>query len=384
MRYTLLLTALLTPFAAPAAEGPKLPPPFATPSVTNRPRIIPQPKGANLHVPDGFQVELFAEGFEQPRYMALGPSNEVLLSDSRGGVVYILKPERKKLIEGLDRPYGLAFWKDYLYVGETTSLKRYKYDAKKMTVGAGEHVLSTRDFDKGHWTRAVLFDRAGQKMYVGIGSGSNVDAGEPPMRAAINRFNPDGSGHEIFASGTRNPTAIHWYPGTDTLWASVQERDALGDDLVPDYFTHIQQGAFYGWPYAYSGPNEDPRRKGERPDLVKKTTVPDVLLGAHVAVIDFEFYTGKMFPAEYQGGAFLALHGSWNRSKRVGQQIAFIPFKNGKPSGPMREFLTGWLISPDSTDVWGRPVGLLVMPDGSLLVSEDGNNKVYRISYKAK
>jgi glucose/arabinose dehydrogenase len=352
--------------------------------VTNRPRVIPQPQGANLHVPDGFKVEVFAEGFEQPRYMALGPSNEVLLSDSKGGTVYILKPERKKLIEGLDRPYGLAFWKDYLYVGETTSLKRYKYDAKKMTVGAGEQVLSTKDFDKGHWSRSVLFDKTGQKMYVGIGSGSNVDAGEPPMRAAINRFNPDGSGHEIYASGTRNPTGIHWYPGTDTLWASVQERDALGDDLVPDYFTHIQQGAFYGWPYAYSGPNEDPRRKGEKPDLVKKTTVPDVLLGAHVAVIDFEFYTGKMFPAEYQGGAFLALHGSWNRSKRVGQQIAFIPFKNGKPSGPMREFLTGWLISPDSTDVWGRPVGLLVMPDGGLLVSEDGNNKVYRISYKAK
>src|SRR5204863_3577917 len=252
-----------------------------------------------------------AEGFEQPRYMTLGPGNEILISDSKGGAVYILKPQRKKLIEGLDRPYGLAFWQDYLYVGETTSLKRYKYDAKAMTVGTGEEVLSTKTFDKGHWTRSVLFDRAGQKMYVGIGSGSNVDSGEPPMRAAINRFNPDGSGHEIYASGTRNPTAIHWYPGTNNLWASVQERDALGDDLVPDYFTQVKQGGFYGWPYAYSGPNEDPRRKGEKPDLVKKTIVPDVLLGAHVAVIDFEFYTGKMFPAEYQGGAFLALHGSW-------------------------------------------------------------------------
>jgi len=153
---------------------------------------------------------------------------------------------------------------------------------------------------------------------------------------------------------------------------------------VPDYLTHVKQGGFYGWPYAYIGPHEDPRRKGEKPDLVKKTIVPDVLLGAHVAVIDFEFYTGKQFPKQYQGGAFLALHGSWNRSKRVGQSIAFIPFKNGKPSGPMQEFLTGWMLSPDKQEVWGRPVGLMQMTDGSLLVSEDGNNKVYHISYKGK
>jgi glucose/arabinose dehydrogenase len=230
-----------------------------------------------------------------------------------------------------------------------------------------------------------------------------VDGGEPPLRATINRWNPDGTGHEFYATGTRNPTALGWYPGTDTLWAAVQERDALGDDLVPDYFTSVKQGGFYGWPYAYIGPNIDPRRtktpvtegaawakidksklESERPDLVAKTIVPDAPLGAHVAVLDFRFYTGRMFPAEYRGGAFLALHGSWNRSKRVGQSVAFIPFKNGKPAGPMREFLTGWLISPDSTDVWGRPVGLLQLPDGSLLVSEDGNNKIYRISYKGK
>src|SRR5436189_4830634 len=239
-----------------------------------------------------------------------------------------------------------------------------------MTVGTGEEVLSTKTFDKGHWTRSVLFDRAGQKMYVGIGSGSNVDAGENPMRAAINRFNPDGTSMEVFAAGTRNPIGLHWYPGTNTLWAAVQERDLLGDDLVPDYLTHVQQGGFYGWPYAYIGPHEDPRRKGEKPDLVKKTIVPDVLLGAHVAVIDFEFYTGNQFPKQYQGGAFLALHGSWNRSKRVGQSIAFIPFKNGKPSGPMQQFLTGWMMSPDKQEVWGRPVGLMQMTDGSLLVSE--------------
>jgi len=361
----------------------KLPPPFATPSSTNRPRVIPQPEGTQLHVPPGFTIELFAEGFEQPRYMTLGPSKEILLSDSKGVTVYILKPERKKLIEKLDRPYGLAFYQDYLYVAETTSVKSYKYDAKQMTAGPGQEVVSMKGFDKGHWTRSLAFDKAG-KMYVGVGSSSNVDAGDPEMRAAINRFNPDGSGHEIFASGTRNPTSIHFYPGSNTLWASIQERDLLGDDLVPDYFTHIQKGGFYGWPYAYIGPNEDPRRKGEKPDLVKKTIVPDVVLGAHVAVIDWEFYTGKMFPKQYQGGAFLAFHGSWNRSKRVGQSVGFIPFKGGKPSGPLQEFLYGWMMGPDKQEVWGRPVGLLVMTDGSLLVSEDGNNKIYRISYKGK
>jgi glucose/arabinose dehydrogenase len=373
---------LLAAFSCAGAEV-KLPPPYATPSSTNRPHVIPKPSGAELHVPEGFTIEQYAEGFEQPRYMTLGPSQEILLSDSKAGVVYIIQPQRKKLIEHLDRPYGLAFWKDYLYVAETTSVKRYKYDAKAMTAGPGEQVVDMKGFDKGHWTRGVLFDKDGKKMYVGVGSSSNVDPGDPPMRAAINQFNPDGSGHEIFASGTRNPTSIHWYPGTNTMWASVQERDALGDDLVPDYFTSIKQGGFYGWPYAYIGPHEDPRRKGEKPDLVAKTITPDVILGAHVAVIDFEFYTGKQFPQHYQGGAFLCLHGSWNRSKRVGQSIGFIPFQHGKP-GPMEQFLTGWMLGPDNTDVWGRPVGLLVMTDGSLLVSEDGNNKIYHISYKGK
>lgn len=203
------------------------------------------------------------------------------------------------------------------------------------------------------------------------------------MRAAINRFNPDGSGHEIYASGTRNPIGIHWYPGTQTLWAAVQERDALGDNLVPDFFTHIQQGGFYGWPYAYSGPNEEPRHKGERPDLVAKTIVPDVLLQSHVAVLDFLFYTGKQFPGEYQGGAFLALHGSWNRAQRVGYEVAFIPFKNAKPSGKVEEFLTGWRISPDSPDVWGRPVAILQLSDGSILISDDGGRKIWRVSYSA-
>jgi glucose/arabinose dehydrogenase len=292
----------------------KLPAPFTTPSSDNRPRVVSQPNGAHLQVPQGFTIEEYASDFDTPRYMYTAPGGEIILSDSSAGSVYVLtdknksnkNPERKKILDGLDRPYGLAIWKDYLYVGERTSIKRYKYDPKAMTATAGQEIISLKDFIPGHWTRSLLFDSKGEKLYVGIGSGSNVDTGEDPLRAAINRYNPDGSGHEIYASGTRNPIGLHWYPGSDTLWATVQERDALGDDLVPDYFTHIQQGAFYGWPYAYSGPHEEPRHKGDRPDLVKKTIPGDVLMQSHVAVIDFLFYTGKQFPAEFQGGAFIA------------------------------------------------------------------------------
>lgn len=390
LKYILPIFAAVAAFGQVQQQEAKLPAPYATPTVTNPPKVVGRPGGAQLKVPQGFEIEEYATDFNTPRFMYTGPGGEILVSDSSAGTVYVLvdknksykNPERKQLLTGLDRPYGLAIWKDYLYVGEPTSVKRYKYDSKNLTAGPGEQIASLKDFKQGHWTRSLLFDAKGEKLYVGVGSGSNVNTGEDPMRAAINRFNPDGSGHEIFASGTRNPIGLHWYPGTDTLWAAVQERDALGDDLVPDYFTHIQQGAFYGWPYAYSGPHEEPRHKGERTDLVAKTIAGDVLLQSHVAVLDFLFYTGKQFPAEYQGGAFLAFHGSWNRSKRVGYEVAFIPFQGGKPSGPVREFLTGWMISPESREVWGRPVGIMQLRDGSILVSDDGGKKIWRIKYK--
>lgn len=393
-RHVLLLSTAL--IAAGGALGwqqvaAKLPLPFHTPSVRNGPRVIPQPDGAQLQVPQGFAIAEFASGFEKPRTMLYGPSGELLLADSvKNGSVYILFDkdnnnqieDRKALITGLDRPYGMAWWKNYLYVAESTSVKRYPYNAKAMTVGVGQEVVPMAQFGSGHWTRTIAFDPKGEKLYVGIGSASNVSTGEPEERAAITRYNPDGTGKEIFASGLRNPTAIHFYPGTNTLLASVQERDELGDDLVPDYFTAVRQGAFYGWPYAYIGPNEDPRNKGQRTDLVQKTVVPDVPLGAHVAVIDWAIYNGKQFPKQYQGGAFVALHGSWNRSKRVGQSVVYVPVQNGKPSGPPQEFLKGWMISPDSRDVWGRPTGVMQMKDGSLLVSDDGGNKIWRITYK--
>ncbi|HYL74784.1 MAG TPA: PQQ-dependent sugar dehydrogenase [Bryobacteraceae bacterium] len=390
LKLNIALLAAVVASAQVQQQEAKLPPPYATPSSTNQPKVVSRPDGAQLQVPHGFEIEEYAAGFNTPRFMLTAPGGEILLSDSSAGSVYVLvdknksykNPERKVILEGLDRPYGLALWKDYLYVGERTSVKRYKYDPKATTATQGQEIISLKEFVPGHWTRSLLFDRKNEKLYVGIGSGSNVNTGEDPRRAAINKYNPDGTGHEIYASGTRNPIGLHWYPGTDTLWAAVQERDALGDDLVPDYFTHIQPGAFYGWPYAYAGPHEEPRHKGEKPGLVAKTIPGDILLQSHVAVLDFMFYTGKQFPAEYQGGAFLALHGSWNRAKRVGYSVAFVPFKNGKPSGDVRDFLTGWLINPDSREVWGRPVALMQLPDGSILVTDDGGKKIWRITYK--
>lgn len=387
-----LQTAAALGLAVASAQQSKLPPPFHTPSASNPPRVIERPDGSRLQVPAGFDVQEFASGFERPRYMILGPSGEILLSDSarqgrvfalvdRNGDQRISEDEKKVVLGGLDRPFGLALWKDYLYVAETTSVKRYKYDAKKLEASQPEEVVPLKEAATGHWTRTILFDRKGEKFYLAVGSQSNVSPGEPEIRAAILRFNPDGSGRESVAAGTRNPIGLAWYPGTDTLWAAVQERDGLGDDLVPDYFTAIRPGGFYGWPYAYIGPNEDPRNKGQRPDLVAKTIVPDVVLPAHVAVLDARFYTGRMFPEKYRGGAFLAYHGSWNRSQRIGYSVVFIPFKNGSPAGKPEDFLTGFMLDPSKKEVWGRPVGLLGLRDGSLLVSDDGGNRLWRITY---
>jgi glucose/arabinose dehydrogenase len=363
----------------------KLPPPNVAPAPPNPPKIIARPEGAEVRLPKGFAIEEFAAGFARPRFMAVGPGGEILLSDfvPNGSVWVLAGKQQKKLLENLDRPYGIAFWKDFVYVAETTSLKRYPYDARTMTAGAGQELVSMKGMGTGHVTRTVLFNRKGDKMYLAVGSSANVVTGDPEMRAAINRYNPDGGGHEVVAGGLRNPVGLRLYPGTDEIWASVEERDGLGDDLVPDYFTHIREGGFYGWPYSYLGANLDPRITEEHKELVGRAIVPDLILQPHVAVLDFLFYSGKQFPAEYRNGAFLANHGSSGRAQRLGYSISFVPFKNGKPSGPVRDFATGWMLAPDKAEVWGRPVGLLEMPDGSLLLSDDGGKKVWRISYRA-
>jgi len=394
MRRITLAVALIaiSAIAVSAQRGRKpvnlkeLPAPFATPSVRNNPTVVPRPEGAALTAPPGFVVEEFMDfAGMRPRFMMLGPSNEILISDTSGnGSVFVIKDGvRTAIIEKVDRPYGLALKGDQLYVAEPTSVKVYTYDAKSMKVTSpGKEIISLPGMNTGHTTRTLSFNRDGSKLYLSVGSQSNIDLGEDPMRAAVHRYNPDGTGHETIATGLRNAVGMSFYPGTDDLWVTVHERDALGDDLAPDYATKIEPGGFYGWPIAYIGPHVEPRHKDVDMKKVESTLYPDVILGGHVGPLDLAFYTGKMFPAKYQGGMFVALHGSWNRSQRQGYKIAFIPFKNRMATAGPEDFVTGWMLAPDKKEVWGRPVGLLQMPDGSLLVSDDGGRKVWRVSYK--
>lgn len=364
----------------------ELPAPFATPSVRNNATVVPKPEGATLTAPQGFVVEEFMDfAGLRPRFMMLGPSNEILLSDTSGnGNVFVIRDgKRTAIIEKLDRPYGLALKGDQLYVAETTSIKQYTYDAKAMRVTTpGKEIIALPGMNTGHTTRTLAFNRDGSKLYLSVGSQSNIDLGENPMRAAVHRFNPDGSGHETVATGLRNAVGMRFYPGTDDLWVSVHERDELGDDLAPDYATKVEPGGFYGWPIAYIGPNAEPRHKDQDRKKIESTLYPDVILGGHVGPNDILFYTGTQFPGKYRGGMFVAMHGSWNRSQRQGYKIAFVPFKNRMATAGPEDFVSGWMLAPDKKEVWGRPVGLLQMPDGSLLVTDDGGRKVWRISYK--
>ena len=282
----------------------------------------------------------------------------------------------------LAAPFGLAFHDGYLYVGNTASLVRYKYaNGDLQAQGEPEKLLDLPN--GGHSTRNIIFNRAGTKMYIAVGSQSNNDAGEDCRRAAILEFNPDGTGYRVYASGIRNPVGLALQPGTDIIWTAMNERDNLGDDLVPDYATSVKDGGFYGWPYSYIGENYDPRYIGSFPDLVKRTIVPDVLLPAHAAALGITFYTGNQFPQRFRNGGFVALHGSWNRSVASGYKVVFFPMVDGKP-GPIEDFLTGFLASDGANDTsieqWGRPVGVTVARDGSLLVSDDTGNRIWRIS----
>lgn len=369
-----------------------LPPPEVQKGPVNFSRVIPKPDNAQLTLPPGFSVDTYAEGdLKRPRWLQLAPNGDVFVAESEGDRISVLRDkdndgkvdERFVFATGLSHPFGMAFWRDYLYVGDTDAVVRFKYKSgQTQAEGAPEKIASLpANGYREHWTRNLIFSPDGTKLYVTVGSKTNVDAGEEPMRAAISEFNPDGTGHRLLATGTRNPIGLAFNPTTRQLWASVQERDLIGNDLVPDYVTAIKDGAFYGWPYAYIGPHEDPRRKGEQPNLVKQTIVPDVLIQAHSAVLGLTFYDGKMFPSEYTGDAFVALHGSWNRAQRTGYKIIRIRFKSGKPVGGYDDFLTGWMLGEDKPEVWGRPVGLLVLKDGSLLVTDDGANKIWRVTY---
>jgi glucose/arabinose dehydrogenase len=368
-------------------KKPQLPPPFATRSAGNSPEGVKPPEGFLPTVPPGFRINIFAADFKRPRWLTVAPNGDIFLSDTGANQVIVLRDpkntggaqEREVFASGLTRPFGVAFHDDYVYVGNMTSVVRFKYDAKtSKRLGEGEPLLSLPG--GGHDTRSLAFSADGKHLFIAVGSDSNIDVGENERRAAITICDPDGKSPRIYGSGLRNPVGLAIEPVSGQLWTGVNERDELGDNLPPDYFTSVKDGGFYGWPYSYIGGNVDPRVKPQKPDLVARALVPDVLLGAHVAPLQFAFYTGTQFPESYRGGAFVAEHGSWNRATRSGYQIAFVPFKDGQPSGDPVPFMTG--LVPDATkkNVYGRPVGVAVAPDGSLLVSDDSARLIYRIS----
>ncbi len=366
----------------------QLPPPFATQSAGNPPLVRPHPKGAALHVPPGFRVELWATKFDDPRNLVLAPNGDLFVAETGGGRIAVLRggrpDQRVTFASNLNEPFGLAFRGDALYVGNTDAVVRFAWKPGQVTASGAPLRIAALPAG-GHSTRNLAFNRDGSKLYVSVGSRSNVsDETSDPTRAAITEMNPDGSGRRIFASGLRNPVGLSWNPATGALWTAVNERDGLGDELVPDYITEVRDGAFYGWPFSYIGRNVDPRRKGEHPELVAKAVVPSVLLQSHSAPLGLTFYQGSMFPPQYREGAFVAMHGSWNRSKRTGYKVVFVPFRNGKPTGGYDDFVVGWGSDPSSRFVWGRPVGLLVMRDGSLLVSDDGAGVIWRVTYTAR
>jgi glucose/arabinose dehydrogenase len=374
-----------------------LPKPFATNSANNNPKVAPAPTGAGLSVPAGFDVKVFAEGdFPNPRWIIEGPNGDIFLSDNRANSITLLrdankdgaidnKSERFEFATGLNQPFGMAIQNGYFYVANTNAILRFKYQPGQTKLeGSGEKIIDLPgEGYRQHWTRNMIFSKDGKKIYVSVGSETNVSE-EEPRRAAINEYNADGTGHRIYASGIRNPIGLAWNPTTGQLWTAVNERDGLGDDLVPDYATSVKDGGFYGWPYSYIGKNVDPRMEGKGKDLVEKALVPDVLFEAHCAALGLVFNTGKMFPKEYQGDAFVAMHGSWNRSSRNGYKVVRIPFEKGKPEGGYENFLVGWVQDDSAKEVWGRPVGLAMIRDGSLLVVDDGGKKIWRVTYTGK
>jgi len=377
-----------------------LPKPFASESASKSPNVVPIPQNPTLRVPAGFTVNVFAEGLDRPRWLALTPSGDVLVTETRQNRIRLLRDTNGDGVadinktfasseNGLNIPFGMAFADGSFFLGNTDAVLRFPYtNGQQQITGRGKKIA---DLPGGgynqHWTRNVVASPDGNKLYVSVGSQSNVDE-EPLPRASVQVMNLDGSNQQTFAFGLRNPIGLDFHPTTRELYATVNERDKIGDDLVPDYLTRLQQGEFYGWPYTYLTPsNLDPRQtqngKSKRSDLAARTKTPDVLFQAHSAALGLQFYDGKTFPQKYRYGAFVAFRGSWNRDRATGYKIVFVPFNSGRPQGYYEDFLTGFLLNPNEPTTWGRPVGLLVLPDGSLLLTEEANNRIYRIQYKA-
>lgn len=377
-----------------------LPAPFATPSAGNGPKLVARPDGAWPEVPPGFQVDLYAAGLDEPRLIRTAPNGDFFLAESKVGDIRVFrgitsngKPEQMQVFAaGLSRPFGIKFYPpgpnpEWVYVGNTDSVVRFPYQNGDMKArGPAEHIADVPSGD-GHWTRDIQFSPDGKKMFVSVGSASNVDDPDTTPneknRADILEFNPDGSEMRVYASGIRNAVGLAINAQTGELWCSVNERDALGDNLVPDYITHVQDGGFYGWPWWYMGGHQDPRHEGKHPELKDKVITPDVILQPHNASLEMTFYDGKLFPAEYQGDIFASEHGSWNKSVRVGYEVIRVPLHHtGHATGEYEDFMTGFVV--DNGHVWGRPVGITVAPDGSLLVTDDGSGSIWRITYTSK
>ena len=375
-----------------------LPAPFATKSVDNGPHMVRRPEGAELKVPAGFEVDLLAEHLNGPRKIITAPNGDLFVVESGPGRIKVLRQDKDGKVastsvfaEKLRQPFGMAFYPPgskpkYLYVGNTDSVVRYPYQNGDTQASGPEEMIvpdipgGGRLRGGGHWTRDIAFSPNGKRMFVSVGSHSNVD--DDPLekdRADILEYTPEGKDFKIFASGIRNPVSLAIEPKTGELWTSVNERDLLGDNLVPDYITHVKEGGFYGWPWYYTGNHQDPRHEGKHPELAGKVIVPDVLLQSHSASLCMLFYTAKQFPKEYRGMAFAAEHGSWNRSKRTGYKVICVPIHNGKATGEYDDFLTGFVT--ETGDVWGRPVGLAVDKQGSLIVTDDGSSSIWRVRY---
>ncbi|KRB57207.1 sorbosone dehydrogenase family protein [Flavobacterium sp. Root186] len=376
-----------------------LPPPYATESKTNNSKIIGWPNGVTPKAPKGFAVTKFADGFENPRWTYIAPNQDIFVVESgtraSKNQITVLRDKdkdgkfetREVFIKNLNKPFGMLVLKDFFYIANTDGLYRYPYKNNPLKLETkGEKILELPAGGyNNHWTRNLLASPDGSKIYVSVGSGSNnaehgVD--KEVRRAGILEINPDGTGEKIYASGLRNPVGMDWNPVNKELWTTVNERDDLGDDLVPDYITSVKKEGFYGWPYSYFGSIPDPRMKGERKDLVEKAIVPDVPVGAHTASLGLAFYTKDAFPAKYKNGAFVGQHGSWNRSKISGYKVLFVPFKDGKPSGKPEDFLTGFISDENKAEVYGRPVAVTVMNDGSLLVNDDSGNTIWKVTAK--
>jgi glucose/arabinose dehydrogenase len=373
-------------------------PPYTTVSSDNGPRIVPRPPGAWPKVPAGFEVDLLAENLNNPRKIITAPNGDLFFVESGPGRIKVLRQGADGKVastavfaEHLRQPFGLAFYPPgpnprYIYVGNTDSIVRFPYQSGDLTARGPEEMIvpdipgGGRLRGGGHWTRDVVFTADGKKMFVSVGSHSNINDDElEKHRADVLQYNPDGTGFRIYASGIRNAVGLAIEPTTGELWGSVNERDGLGDDVPPDYITRIQENGFYGWPWYYIGNHLDPRHKGEHPELADKVIVPDVLLQAHSASLCMTFYTAQQFPAPYRGCAFAAEHGSWNRARRTGYKIISLPIHDGKSNGEYDDFLTGFVV--DSESVWGRPVGVTVDSQGSLILVDDGGNCIWRIRY---